>query len=370
MERKQTLALGSSLAVPCVQEVAKGPLTSIPPRYVRLDQDSPIISDNTCLPQVPVIDLQRLQLSDDHDDDNFTDSELDKLHHACKEWGFFQLINHQVSTSLVEKLKSEIQELFMVPVEEKKKYWQNHGDLEGFGNAFVVSEEQKLDWGDMFYLTTLPIHLRKPHLLPELPVSFRETLETYSNELKSLTMKILNLMAKALRMEPNDLKVLFEGGWQSMRMNYYPPCPQPELAIGLSPHSDASCLTILVQIGEVEGLQIRKEGIWVPIKPLPDAFIINVGDILEIVSNGIYRSIEHRAAVNSEKERLSIATFYGPKMDGVIGPAPSLITPETPAKFRRIGVEEYFKRRYSRKLDGKFYLDVMRIQNQDNNSST
>ena len=63
----------------------------------------------------------------------------------------------------------------------------------------------------------------------------------------------------------------------------------------------------------------------------------------QIVSNGIYRSIEHRATVNQAKERLSIATFYSPKLDGDLGPAPSLITPETPALFRRIGVADYLR---------------------------
>lgn len=95
-------------------------------------------------------------------------------------------------------------------------------------------------------------------------------------------MKILNLLAKALGMEPDDMKVLFEEGWQSMRMNYYPPCPQPEVAIGLSPHSDAVGLTILLQINEMGGLQIKKDGMWVPVKPLPNAFVINIGDILEV----------------------------------------------------------------------------------------
>ena len=85
--------------------------------------------------------------------------------------------------------------------------------------------------------------------------------------------------------------------------------------------------------------------------------------ILQIVSNGIYRSIEHRATVNSKKERLSIATFYSPKLDGEMGPAPSLITPETPANFKRMGVADYFKELFKRKLVGKSFLDVMRIQN-------
>jgi isopenicillin N synthase-like dioxygenase len=221
-------------------------------------------------------------------------------------------------------------------------------------------------------------------------------------------MKILELMAKALRMENNDMKNLFEDGWQSIRMNYYPPCPQPDLVIGLNPHSDAVGLTILLQLNEMEGLQIRKDGMWIPVIPLPNAFVVNIGDILEvnhelclkslvmcfllnlhtlynqiyawanknchyvfsctvwqIVTNGIYRSIEHRATVNSLKERLSMATFYNPKVEGDLGPAPSLITPETPALFQRIGVVEYFKRLFTRKLDGKSYIDTLKIKNEE-----
>ncbi|KAI9198850.1 hypothetical protein LWI28_023062 [Acer negundo] len=148
------------------EELANRSLTSVPPRYVHIDKDPPIISLNSSSPQVPVIDMQKL-LSED-----FKDLELHKLDCACKEWGFFQLINHEVSKCLVEKFKSEIGDFFKLPIEEKNKYKQQEGDVEGYGNAFVVSEEQKLDWGDMLYFTTLPIHLRKPHLLPNLPLSF------------------------------------------------------------------------------------------------------------------------------------------------------------------------------------------------------
>ncbi|KAA3476843.1 protein SRG1-like [Gossypium australe] len=343
--------LGSSLLVPSVQELAKNPLKEVPPRYVRTDEDSPIISRTNPLPQVPVIDMQKLS----------SKQELEQLHYACKEWGFFQLINHGVSPSLVEKMKMETQEFFNLPMEEKKKVWQKPDEVEGYGQAFVVSEEQKLNWGDMFFMITLPTYLRKPHLFPSLPLTFRETLEAYSVELKHLAMKLLEVMGKALGMDPNDLRVLFEEGYQGMRMNYYPPCPQPELAIGLNSHSDAVGLTILLQINDMEGLQIRKNGIWVPIKPLPNAFVINIGDIMEIVSNGIYRSIEHRATVNSVKERVSVATFYNPKLEGDMGPAPSLITPQTPSLFRRIGVADFFKGLFSRELRGKSYLDVLKI---------
>ncbi|XP_039017092.1 codeine O-demethylase-like [Hibiscus syriacus] len=164
------------------------------------------------------------------------------------------------------------------------------------------------------------------------------------------------------RDEPNDMRVLFEDGLQAMRMIYYPPCPEPEIAIGLCAHSDPIGLTILLQINEMEGLQVKKDGAWVPIKPLQNAFVVNVGDIMEIVSNGVYPSIEHRATVNSVKERLSIATVYSPRLDGDVGPAPSLISPENPPLFRRIGVADYFKNLYTRELHGKAYLDFLRVQ--------
>ena len=95
-------------------------------------------------------------------------------------------------------------------------------------------------------------------------------------------MKIIEFMAKALRMDYTDLKNRFEDGKKAFRMNYYPPCPQPELVIGLNPHSDSVGLTIRLQLNEMEGLQIRKDGMWIPVKPLPNAFIVNIGDILEV----------------------------------------------------------------------------------------
>ncbi|KAL6991343.1 hypothetical protein U1Q18_009458 [Sarracenia purpurea var. burkii] len=400
------MKLGSSLPVPIVQELAKEPLKVVPNKYVRPDQDHPIVFDTVYLPQIPIIDLQKLLFGDDH-----LNSELQKLHHACKDWGFFQLINHGVSSSLVEKVKVDVQEFFKLPLEEKKKFYQEPGDVEGYGQAFVVSEDQKLDWADMLYLYTLPVHLRKPHLLPKLPLPLRDTIESYSKEIKALSLKILGRMAKALKMTEEEMIELFDGeGLQSIRMNYYPPCPQPELAIGLSPHSDGSGITIVLQLNEIEGLQIKKDGHWVPVTPLPDAFIVNIGDVLEvsgfrdyklnlyqiinyregdkwpkfthqlvppfffqlmsskieftIVTNGIYRSIEHRATVNSEQERISIAVFVSPRIDGHLGPTPSLITPNTPALFKTSNVVEFYRRFFNRELRGKSFVDGERIQSE------
>ncbi|RDX96310.1 Protein SRG1, partial [Mucuna pruriens] len=70
----------------------------------------------------------------------------------------------------------------------------------------------------------------------------------------------------------------------------------PEKVIGITNHSNLIGLTILLQVNDVEGLQLKKDGMWVPVRPFPNVFVVvNVGDILEITTNGIYRSIEHRA---------------------------------------------------------------------------
>ncbi|PON84992.1 Oxoglutarate/iron-dependent dioxygenase [Trema orientale] len=355
--------LGGSIPVPFVQELAKETsIDTVPQRYLRPDQDPPFkIFNPNSLPQLPVIHLNNLLSSEKL----VMESELQKLHFASEEWGFFQLVDHGVSPLLVENVKSGIQEFFKLPMEEKIKFGQQEGDLEGLGQAFVVSEEQKLDWADLFYMVTLPRHLRKPHLIPNLPLPFRETIEAYSKELENIAKKILDFMGKALGMEPKHMSEFLGEGWQAMRINYYPPCPQPELVIGLNPHSDGVGLTILLQVNEMEGLQIKKDGIWIPVKPLPNAFIVNIGDMLEIMTNGIYRSVEHRATVNAAKERLSIATFYGPSLDSDLGPAPSLVTPKTPALFKRIRVADFFRGYFARELRSKSYVDEMRIHREE-----
>nr|XP_043611145.1 protein SRG1-like isoform X2 [Erigeron canadensis] len=332
MDNKDAVVnLGRSLIVPSVQELAKQPITKIPPRYVRqLDHHEDELTTTTS--SVPVIDLHNLFADTSSD---MYSNELNKLHVASKEWGFFQVINHEISESLLDDFKRKVLNFFNLPMNEKQKLWQDEDNLEGFGQLFVVSENQKLDWSDMFGITTLPHDLRKHQLFQKLPLNFRETLETYSTEMKKLALSILGQMAKALGMDTQEMTELFQDGYQAMRMNYYPPCPEPKMALGFSPHSDADALTILYQLNETEGLQILKDGKW---------------------------SIEHQATVNSNKERLSVATFYSSRMGTELGPAQSLVRQHKVVNFRRVPLEEYFKEFFARKLDGKSHLDFMKLR--------
>ncbi|CAI0379274.1 unnamed protein product [Linum tenue] len=106
-------------------------------------------------------------------------------------------------------------------------------------------------------------------------------------------------MAKALQMKPEEMKDIFSGNVrQTMRTNYYPPCPEPDKVIGFTPHSDGTGLTILLQVNEVEGLQIKKDGQWVAVKVLPNDFVVNVGGHSR--DDNQWSVPEHRASGDGE----------------------------------------------------------------------
>ncbi|KAM0934166.1 putative (S)-norcoclaurine synthase [Dioscorea sansibarensis] len=303
---------GGSLRVPNVQSlVASKDFTQIPGRYVRPEiNDSPVLDDVAKHGDIPIIDLSRLDYLQHPQD------EILKLGLACEEWGFFQLINHGVPDKVIETMKVVTEEFFRLPLEEKKPYEQLPGSVEGYGHSSVVSEEQKLDWGDMYLLSTRPVSGRNLKLWPTNPPIFKDALDQYSEEMVRVANILLESIGKSLKL--NKLIDNFKGGLQAVRINYYPPCPQASKVMGLSPHSDAVGLSVLLQVNDVQGLQIKKNGAWLSIKPLPNAFIINLGDIIEIMSNGKYKSIEHRAVVNPERERLSIATFHSLRTDAQV----------------------------------------------------
>ncbi|KAF2305376.1 hypothetical protein GH714_004416 [Hevea brasiliensis] len=215
-----------------VQELIKQPFVSVPQSYVQSDQG--IFKPADCFPSVPTIDL-KLLLSEET-----AELELEKLHSTCKEWGLFQLVNHGVSSSLLENMRNEIQEFYNLPLEEKMKYKRRQGDFEG------------------------------------------NNLESYILELQKLSMKLVGFMAKALKIDRKEMEEMFDDGMQSVGMAYYPPCPQPELVLGISPHSDAAGITILNQINGMDGLQVKKDGVWIPVSFLEGSLVVNVGDILEV----------------------------------------------------------------------------------------
>ncbi|KAJ8511665.1 hypothetical protein OPV22_002099 [Ensete ventricosum] len=113
-------------------------------------------------------------------------------------------------------------------------------------------------------------------------------------------------------------------------------------------------------VNDVERLHIKKGGKWFPVKPLPDARIANIGDIIEILSNSVYKSAEHRAIINVKEERFSIAAFRGPREDSVVGPLAEIVKGGKP-KYVSMSYGEFMKTYFSAKLEGRRLMESLKL---------
>lgn len=111
----------------------------------------------------------------------------------------------------------------------------------------------------------------------------RTSIDRWSLEVAKVARCLLEFMAKDMGAEPASLLETFQGQPQGFRMNYYPPCRQANQVLGMSPHTDAAGLTLLLQVNGMPGLQIRKDGKWFTVNALEGALIVNVGDVLEVM---------------------------------------------------------------------------------------
>lgn len=187
-------------------------------------------------------------------------------------------------------------------------------------------------------------------------------MEEYGKQLRKMSERVMELLSEGLGLDRGRLQSGFGGKEEAgvcMRVNYYPKCPQPDLTLGLSSHSDPGGITVLLPDDKVRGLQVKNAGRWVTVKTLSDAFIVNVGDQVQVLSNGIYRSVEHRVVVNSTRERLSMAFFYNPRSDLLLGPMPELVSKSRPATYQPMTFDQY--RLYIRKQGprGKSHVDSL-----------
>ncbi|CAN6300860.1 unnamed protein product [Urochloa humidicola] len=330
----------------------------VPERYLSKDPSTEEVvagDDSACA--IPVIDLHKLM------DPQASEEECAKLVSACHHWGFFQLINHGLPEEVIGNLVNDVEEFFKQPLEDKKECSQQSDSLEGYGQAFVVSEDQKLDWADMLYLQVHPSESRDPRFWPTRPASFRHSVDVYSSEARKLAYRLLEFMAKGVGTDPMSLRGLFEGQTQGMRVNYYPPCRQAaDRVLGLTPHSDACGLTLLLQAShDVQGLQVKKDGKWFAVQALEGAFVVNVGDILEIMSNGKFTSVEHRAVIHPTKERISVALFHHPCQNMLLGPLPEFMKGDK-VLYNSTNYQDFLKQYFTAKLDGRKHLERLKLE--------
>ncbi|NP_001311537.1 protein SRG1-like [Capsicum annuum] len=325
-----------------VQSLSKSGIRKIPHRFVKPPSDRPcnIMDITTTSINIPLIDLENLNSPND----SVRQETIDHISHVCREWGFFQVANHGISHELMEKTRAVWHEFFQLPLEEKQKFANLPMTYEGYGSRIGVEVGAKLDWCDYFFLHYLPQVLKDENKRPCLPVSCRKVISEYGEKMVKLSRRLIKILSIGLGLNEDYVHKSFGGDGESsacLRVNFYPKCPQPDLTLGLSPHSDPGGITILLPDTDISGLQIRRGNNWLTVNPIPNAFIVNIGDQIQVLSNAIYKSVEHRVIVNSNKERLSLAFFYNPGGRALIKPADELVTKDCPALYSPMTFNEY-----------------------------
>ncbi|CAK7325870.1 unnamed protein product [Dovyalis caffra] len=323
-----------------VQSLSDSGMPIIPERYVKPPLERPSINSTISSDvNIPIVDLAGLY-GDDH---ALRATILDQISVACREWGFFQVINHGVSPKLMDRARELWRQFFNLPMEVKQAYANTPKTYEGYGSRLGVKKGAILDWSDYYFLHYLPLALKDYKKWPTIPSDCREVLDEYGKQLVELCGRLMKVLSINLGLGEEQLQNALGGEnvGVCLRVNFYPKCPQPDLTLGLSSHSDPGGMTLLLPDNHVPGLQVRKDKNWITVKPAPHAFIVNIGDQIQVLSNATYKSVEHRVIVNSSKDRVSLAFFYNPKSDIPIEPMKELVTPDRPPLYQAMTFDEY-----------------------------
>lgn len=335
-------------------------LSKVPEPYVQPPKER-IDKENSRTCPLPPIDLSKL---------NGPEHSLvaEEIARAASTLGFFQVVNHGVPLELLEKLKVAAHSFFGQPPEKKAVYRKgaSPSPLVKYGTSFVPEKEKALEWKDYVSMT----YTNDADALQHWPLECKEVSLEYLKTSVEMVRKLMEVLMENLGAKPDDKKIDALIGFKMVNMNFYPTCPDPELTVGVGRHSDLGALTVLLQDG-IGGLYVKveedienvgKEGEWVEIPPIDGALVINIGDTLQILSNGKYKSAEHRVRTTSTQSRVSVPVFTMPKPMEKIGPLPELVERDG-AQFRELVFQDYMNNFFSNAHDGKKSLHFAHVSN-------
>ncbi|KAK4431186.1 putative 2-oxoglutarate-dependent dioxygenase [Sesamum alatum] len=350
MQQTEGLGNGSCSAPPLlsVQEIVRSDTENVPERYIRNPGNRPKSSDISLVPdkELPVIDFSLLAKGDE--------DERRKL----------DIINHGADEAL-PKIKTATRQFFDLPLSEKEKYAMPPDHFEGYGQE-DKAEGHKRDWNDLLWLRTMPPHSRNTKYWPLAIPGFKESMEEYATEMQRVSYEILGNLSLLMGMERDFLKELHGEVKQGTRMNYYPACARPDLVFALSPHCDNTSLSLVLQEDNITALQVKHKGMWVPVKPIPNAMAVLLGDVMESWSNGKYKSLEHRAVANMEKPRISVVSFVIPSNEAELSPLKTMVDDDHPIIYKN-GVKyiDYllYKQTKEASEDKNVNIDYLKIEN-------
>ncbi|MEW5304578.1 MAG: hypothetical protein WDW38_009303 [Sanguina aurantia] len=266
---------------------------------------------------------------------------------ACEEVGFFYVSHHGVDPSVIAEAYEQNALLFDLPMGDKMALLADSNS-----RGYTPFREETLDpahqvHGDNkegYYIgrevsasspeARKPLHGPNQWPCPKLLPNYRPAVTRYFEAVQTLGYQLLRLLSLSLGLPPDHFSAVFDKPLVMLRpLHYSAAISKPSEGIfGAGAHSDYGMLTIL-STDSVPGLEIQLGGSWTAVEPIPDTFIVNLGDLLERWTNGLYRSTRHRVVNTSGKERYSLAFFFEPNFDTVVECLPQCTGPGHPVRF-------------------------------------
>ncbi|KAK6161344.1 hypothetical protein DH2020_004725 [Rehmannia glutinosa] len=349
-------------------------LVKIPNIFVRPSEELTEESgykNTTQLIQVPVIDLSDIQNA------NRRKQIVEKVRIASEKWGFFQVVNHGIPMAVLDGMIDGVRKFNEQGVEEKNKYYSR--DLKRkvrFNSNYDLFSSKTANWRDTLAISfsdqinseeeeglpdscrTYPLYSAEKNVI----ITKQEITLEYSKHVTVLGNNMLELLSEALGLKPDHLNKMECSKGHRFKFHYYPACPEPDLTLGTTKHSDIGFLTILLQ-NQISGLQVLHQGQWVNVEPIPGALVVNIGDLLQLVSNGKFISDTHRVVANCIGPRISVGCFFPGTISEVkvYGPIKELVSEENPAKYKEVLFTDYMMKFLNTGLDEYLGLDYYKL---------
>jgi isopenicillin N synthase-like dioxygenase len=265
-----------------------------------------------------------------------------QIDQACRQTGFFSIVGHGVPAELVERLDLTAREFFALEANEKSdismarggRAWRGWFPVGGELTSGIPDMKEGLYFGqelptdDPRVMAGRPLH--GPNLFPVRPPELRKTVLEYIDALTQLGHRLLRGISLGLGLDEHwfdrhlthDPLVLF-------RIFHYPPITEDDRSWSVGQHTDYGLITILGQ-DDSGGLEVEGPNGWIAVPPIPGAFVVNLGDMLERMTSGAYRSTPHRVRNTSDRDRLSFPLFIDPAWDAAVVPVPMADTSPPP----------------------------------------
>jgi isopenicillin N synthase-like dioxygenase len=276
---------------------------------------------------LPVLDFSQFTDPDKHD------AFLAQLRHAARDVGFFYLINHGVDSALQDAVQAEARKFFALPDAQKQQVAMIHSPhFRGYNRAASELTRGQPDWREQFDIgaerPALELtensprwrRLQGPNLWPSAQPTLRPTLLAWQDAMTGMALTLLRAFAQALHLPADAFDNLYgEQPNEHIKLIRYPGQQETQSAQGVGAHKDSGFLSFLLQDAQ-KGLQVEvAPDRWIDAAPLPGSFVVNIGELLELATNGYLRATVHRVvSPPAGAERLSIAFFLGAQLDAVV----------------------------------------------------